>query len=188
MATFALQTFEDILMDSQPTFEEEYLVSDTSYQEAIQVWQVWHQEEEEDNDTNRRTAAPMEDDDDVIMQLEADEGLLPSLNDFYDSISGLEIDFRPPKELLDEAAAKHDSFLVNDTSIEKEKTRIFEETLKKLTESMRRSRETRGSLYAKTPELRDYNRVGSVEKVLRSIDFSSRQIDSYCKTVRANAL
>jgi hypothetical protein len=184
------ETWEDILMDTQVT--EDDLFSDTSYQEAIQVLQVWQQEEADDD-------APMEDDDDdVIMQLEADEGLLPSLHDFYDSISA---DTCPPEELLSDAVISEesssstttnndssDSFLVEEQQEPNEKTRVFEETLRKLTESMKRSQKTRQSLYAKTPKLRDYKRVGSVEKVLRSIEFSSYQIDSYCKSVRATTL
>ena len=143
-----------------------------------------------------------EDDDDVIMQLEADEGLLPSLTDFYDAISA---DTIPPEELLADAViaeaenSSHivppessDSFLVEEEkpvtpskspsngpkppAASDDRTRVFQETLQKLTESMKRSQETRQSLYAKTPKLRDYKRIGSVKKVLRSIEFSSCQI------------
>lgn len=197
--TSATETWEDILMDTKA--EEEDLLSETSYQEAIQVLQVW-QQEEHDNDA----VMVSQEEDDVIMQLDADEGLLPSLNDFYNSISG---DIMPPEELFADAVISFssseadfviskcsskkessDSFLVvpedeEDKYIDaaSEKEKIFEETLLKLTESMKRSQETRKSLYAKTPKLVDYKRLKSVHKVLSSIAFSSYQIDTYCTSL-----
>jgi hypothetical protein len=203
-ADIVTEMLEDMLMDTstQGVIVEEDLVSENSYQEAIQVLQVW-QQEEADEDTPMSGVAD-EDDDDVIMQLDADEGLLPTLNDFYDSISA---DTCPPEELLADAvitdssstensdsddSTSSDSFLSleeeDDDESKDETTRAFQETLQKLAESMKRSQETRQSLYAQTPKLQDYQRLGSVEKVLRSIEFSSYQIDSYCKTLRTTTL
>jgi len=55
----------------------------------------------------------------------------------------------------------------------------FQESLHKLSKSMRKSQATRKSLYAKTPKLKDYQRSPTVRNVLQRIEYSSYQIDSY---------
>lgn len=191
------ETWDEMVLDTHATPEEEDGLSDSSSQEAIQVLQVWQQEEEAEE------TAGVPGEEDLIMQLEADEGLLPSLNDFYDSISAT--DTMPPEELFSDAVVSgmalviqedddaimgcddgdhhsnhSDSFFSAHSSEQDEnKSKILQDTLQKLTESMKRSQETRQYLYAKTPKLQDYKRLGSVEKVLKSIEFSSYQIDTW---------
>ena len=57
--------------------------------------------------------------------------------------------------------------------------RQFQESLRKLNTSMKKSQATRKSLYVKTPKLKDYQRSSTVRNVLHRIEYSSRQIDSY---------
>jgi hypothetical protein len=65
---------------------------------------------------------------------------------------------------------------------------VFKETFKKLTESMKRSQETRQSLRMTTAKTDKYPRRASVSKVLSSIESSSRQIDSYLQTLQTLTL
>jgi uncharacterized protein with von Willebrand factor type A (vWA) domain len=65
---------------------------------------------------------------------------------------------------------------------------VFKETFKKLTESMKRSQETRQSLRMTTAKTDKYPRRDSVSKVLNSIESSSRQIDSYLQTLQTRTL
>jgi hypothetical protein len=60
----------------------------------------------------------------------------------------------------------------------------YQEVLKKLAESMKRSQETRKSLTMKTPKTEKYNRSKSVTGVLSSIENSSRQLQTYLQTVQ----
>ena len=60
----------------------------------------------------------------------------------------------------------------------------YQEVLKKLTESMKRSQETRKSLTMKTPKTEKYDRTTSVTGVLSSIENSSRQLQTYLQTVQ----
>lgn len=156
--------------------------------EDSSFFQVWHQEGEEEG--------KIVEDDDVIMQLDADEGLL-NLNDFYDSISA---DTSPPEQLLADAVLQID----NDSDANsffsccgddgqdddhqqhhpRMSSREFQESMKNLTQSMQKSQATRQSLYAQTPKLKDYQRSGTVENVVRRIEYSSSQIDTYYSSVR----
>jgi hypothetical protein len=134
-----------------------------------------------------------DDDDDVIMQIDENEGLLNLNDDFYGSISN----DVGPQELL------ADAMLTNVTSADDDANSFFsydsngtsdrsmsspnpyqeqqlQESLRKLKRSMRKSQATRKSLCAKTPKLKDYKRSSTVRKVLQRIEYSSRQIDSYC--------
>ena len=134
-----------------------------------------------------------DDDDDVIMQVESDGGLL-NLNDFYDSISA---DTSPPEQLLADAvisgfdsdsSSDTNSFfsceererdtphdLINDDDLNQFSSREFQERMRKLFKSIQKSKATRTSLYAQLPKLKE-------STVLKRIEDSSRQIDSYCKT------
>jgi hypothetical protein len=60
----------------------------------------------------------------------------------------------------------------------------YQATLKKLEESMMRSQETRKSLSMKTTKTETYERVKSVSGVLTSIETSSRQLNTYLKTIQ----
>ena len=63
--------------------------------------------------------------------------------------------------------------------------RVFHETLQKLSNSMKRSKETRKSLTMTTPKVTDeYARRASVSKVLTSIEWSSRQVDTYMQSIQ----
>jgi len=64
----------------------------------------------------------------------------------------------------------------------------YQDTLKKLQESMRRSQETRKSLTMKTPKTEEYERNHSVSGVLTSIEASSRQLQTYLKNIQRNTL
>jgi hypothetical protein len=177
------------------------LFSESSHSEAAQVYQTW-QAEDDNMISNPGVVSDEEDDDDVFMQLEEDEGLLPSnLDDFYDTIaqqvssdesismmllSSQEMHTIPPPAFISNHCLHYnsihgsacDSFLPV-SGVENDRIR-FQSTLFKLTESMRRSQETRRSLYARTPGLKDYKRLGSVERVLQSVEFSTHHI---CKAM-----
>lgn len=160
-AEIVTEMFEDMLMDTAThcVIVEADLVSENSYQETIQVLQ------------KPTRILPY-----------ADEGLLPTLNDFYDSIS---TDTCPPEELLADAVITDSSSTENtssdlflslkefeeeeDDESNDEKTRAFQETLQKLAESMKRSQAIRQSLHEQTPKLLDYKRLGSVFPVIKSI-------------------
>jgi hypothetical protein len=166
------------------------------------IFQAWQQE----NDQGQ-----MHEDDDVIMQLDADEGLL-NLNDFYDSISA---DTSPPEQLLADAVLPIDSdsdansfFSCDEVQLEHQHQQPhqeqhqhhfphalpqmssieLQESMEKLTKSMQKSKATRQSLYAQTPKLKDYQRSGTVENVVRRIEYSSRQIDTYYSSIHSNIL
>ncbi len=60
----------------------------------------------------------------------------------------------------------------------------YQEIIKKLEASMKRSQESRKSLYMKTPKMKEYTRKGTVTGVLSSIESSSRQIHAFLKAVQ----
>jgi hypothetical protein len=175
------------------------LLSESSHSEAAQVYQTW---QSEDDDSLSNPGVVSDEEDDVFMQLEEDEGLLPSnLDDFYDTIipeissddtiSMMLLSSQDMHVIRPPAFISNDSIHNNDIhnsscgsfytvhSAENDRTR-FQSTMSKLTESMRRSQETRRSLYARTPGLKDYKRLGSVERVLQSVEFSTHHI---CKAM-----
>jgi hypothetical protein len=175
------------------------LLSESSHSEAAQVFQTWLAEDE---DTMSNPGVVSDEEDDVFMQLEEDEGLLPSnLDDFYDTIapqilsddtinmmllSSQDMHITPPPAFISNDSI-HSNGIHSSTcgsfytvhGVENDRIR-FQATLSKLTESMRRSQETRRSLYARTPGLKDYKRLGSVERVLQSVEFSTHHI---CKAM-----
>mmetsp|Transcript_9309 Transcript_9309/g.14925 ORF Transcript_9309/g.14925 Transcript_9309/m.14925 type:complete len:230 (-) Transcript_9309:1959-2648(-) len=189
--------------------QDDDLFSESSHSEAAQVYQSW---QSEDEDMMSNTGIVSEEEDDVIMQLEEDEGLLPSTleDDFYDDVDRDIISSTDdtislmlltsaqdtpalvaPTTLISTKSNVINSIKGNDSflsvpSVQDERTR-FQSTVFKLAESMRRSQETRRSLYARTPGLSDYKRLGSVERVLQSVEFSTHQVDSYCKALAAAA-
>ena len=177
--------------------EDDLLSEESSHSEAAQVYQTWQSEDDDDMLSCPGVVSDNEEDDDIIMQLEEDEGLLPSsLDDFFgcittdiaaadDTISFLFTSSPQDTPAPVSPSMSHsDSFFVSIPAIVggDDKAR-FQATVGKLAESMRRSQETRRSLYARTPGLSDYKRLGSVERVLQSVEFSSLHVDSYCKAV-----
>lgn len=60
----------------------------------------------------------------------------------------------------------------------------YQEIIKKLEASMKRSQETRKSLYMKTHKTKEYTRRGSVTGVLSSIETSSKQLQTFLQTVK----
>lgn len=60
----------------------------------------------------------------------------------------------------------------------------YQEIMKKLASSMKRSQETRKCLTMNTPKTEKYNRSSSVNGVLSSIETSSRQIQALLQTVQ----
>jgi hypothetical protein len=174
------------------------LLSDSSHSEAAQVYQTW-QSEDEDEMSNPGVVSDEEDD--VFMQLEEDEGLLPSsLDDFYDTVgqnifsddsismmllsSSQDMPSIPLPTVISNNSShscSSDAFL-SVSGAENDRAR-FQATISKLTESMRRSQETRRSLYARTPGLKDYKRLSSVKRVLQSVEFSAHHVDTYCQAM-----
>jgi hypothetical protein len=171
------------------------LLSESFHSEAAQVYQTW---QAEDDDILSNTGVVSDEEDDVFMQLEEDEGLLPSnLDDFFDTIaqqissddsvnlmlfSSHEIPANPTRTSNSSHSIHHNRMYTSACDpmfpldgVENDRSR-FQSTLSKLTESMRRSQETRRSLYARTPGLKDYKRLGSVERVLQSVEFSTHHI------------
>lgn len=59
----------------------------------------------------------------------------------------------------------------------------YKATLRKLSESMRRSQETRASLKMKTLKTEDYSRTTSISGVLTSIEKSTHQLQVYLKKI-----
>ena len=64
----------------------------------------------------------------------------------------------------------------------------YQDNLKKLEESMRRSQETRKSLTMKTTKTEKYERTHSVSGVLTSIEMSSRQLQGYLTNIQRSTL
>jgi hypothetical protein len=171
------------------------LLSESFHSEAAQVYQTW---QAEDDDMLSNTGVVSDEEDDVFMQLEEDEGLLPSnLDDFFDTIaqqissddsvnmmlfSSHDMHANPTPTSNSSHSIQHNRMYTSSCDpifpldgVENDRSR-FQSTLSKLTESMRRSQETRRSLYARTPGLKDYKRLGSVERVLQSVEFSTHHI------------
>jgi hypothetical protein len=187
--------WQEIMMFSNSNCDDD-LLSESSHAEAAQVFQTWQSEDEDM--LSCPGVVSDEEEDDIIMQLEEDEGLLPSsLDDFYDGITkeistddtisfvlssqNTPSPVSPPSHISIYNNCSGDSFF-SVPSLDDERAR-FQATVGKLAESIRRSQETRRSLYARTPGLRDYKRLGSVERVLQSVEFSSLHVDSYCKAM-----
>ncbi|KAG7347722.1 hypothetical protein IV203_016427 [Nitzschia inconspicua] len=179
--------------------QDDDLQSESSHSEAAQVYQTWQSEDEDDMMSNPGVVSDEEDD--VFMQLEDDEGLLPSsLDDFYETIPQitstdetlsmmlLSSQCTPsiPSPNIISSSCSHtstsDAFL-SIPGIEDDRAR-FQTTISKLTESMRRSQETRRSLYARSSGLKDYKRLSSVERVLQSVEFSTHHVDTYCRAMK----
>ena len=79
-----------------------------------------------------------------------------------------------------------DSSHSSDTSNSLEFNEQYRATLRKLSESMKRSHETRKSLMMKTPKTERYARSTSVSGVISSIEKSSEQIQAYLDTMRVD--
>jgi hypothetical protein len=174
----------------------EDLLSESFHSEAAQVYQTW---QAEDDDMLSYTGVVSDEEvDNVFMQLEEDEGLLPSnLDDFYDTIaqqissddsinmmlfSSHEMPANPPPTSNFSHSIPHNRMYTSAcdpifllTGVENDRSR-FQSTMSKLTENMRRSQDTRRSLYACTLALKDYKRLGSVTRVLQSVEFSTHHI------------
>ena len=60
----------------------------------------------------------------------------------------------------------------------------YQEIIKKLEASMKRSQESRKALCMKTPKTKEYTRRGSVTGVLSSIESSSKQLQSFLQAVQ----
>ncbi|KAG7368380.1 hypothetical protein IV203_031123 [Nitzschia inconspicua] len=179
--------------------QDDDLQSESSHSEAAQVYQTWQSEDEDDMMSNPGVVSDEEDD--VFMQLEDDEGLLPSsLDDFYETIPQITstdetlsmmllssqcIPSIPSPNIISSSCSHtgtSDAFL-SIPGVEDDRAR-FQTTISKLTESMRRSQETRRSLYARSSGLKDYKRLSSVERVLQSVEFSTHHVDTYCRAMK----
>jgi hypothetical protein len=172
--------------------DDDLLSEASSHSEAAQVYQTW---QSEDEDMMSNPGVVSDEEDDVFMQIEDDEGLLPSgLDDFYDtiaqtmssddSIGMMLLSSRDAAFDVPSIITSHNNAFSALPSMEDDRSTRFQATLSKLSESMRRSQESRRSLYARTPGLKDYKRLDSVERVLQSVEFSSHHIESYVKAVK----
>ena len=168
--------------DPVPDMMEEEL-SATSSEEASKVYEAWQ------TDDQQGPSAAAQDADDLM---EVDEYHLDSTlfnEDFFfdSSVSsphgveelvfdsfGADIVDRFSVPLLDNSDV--DSGLTFEAR--------YKETLKKLTESMRRSKETRSSLKIQTPKMEEYERRKSVTGVLHSIEKSSKELQGYLSQIQ----
>lgn len=173
--------------------DDDLLSEASSHSEAAQVYNSWLSEDEDMNNI-------VSDEDDDFMQLE-DEDLLPSGLEFYDTIAqtmssddsiGMMLlsssqDISPPTLISTSSghSCSSNGSFVPLPSMEDDRTYRFQSTLYKLGESMRRSQESRRSLYARTPDLKDYKRLNSVKRVLQSVEFSTHHVDACCKAMKS---
>ena len=159
-------------------------ISDTSsHSEAAQVYNTWKDED------MMNPGVVSDEEDDAFMQLEDS-----NLDDLYDTInlamsSDADIDMmllssQDSSFDIPSSISSHNGAFLALPSMEDDRSTRFQATLSKLSESMRRSQESRSSLYARTPGLKDYKRLGSVKRVLQSVEFSSHHVETYCKSVK----
>eukprot|EP00934_Nitzschia_sp_Nitz4_P003957 Nitzschia sp. Nitz4//scaffold117_size69655//3111//3668//NITZ4_006014-RA/size69655-processed-gene-0.34-mRNA-1//-1//CDS//3329533621//3947//frame0 len=157
-------------------------LSATSNEEASKVLEQWQADQDED-------LGIMEVDEQIGSNLLGDEifgASCPSPTGPLEELVLLNLDDHDSRlfaPLLDEAAAVS---CASATTLPFEAR--YQETLKKLQESMRRSQETRTCLTMKTPKTEKYARNQSVSGVLSSIEVSSHQLQCYLKNVQRNTL
>ena len=152
-------------------------LSATSHEEATKVFEFWQTEDDE------------EDEDDMSTLMEVDQQIGSDLLDdaiFYPDISCLS-PVGPIEELALFGSCDHEIesiFIPGDeSSVDNPTSWQFDEqyksTLRKLSESMKRSQETRMSLTMKTLKTEKYARSTSVSGVISSIEKSSEQLKAY---------
>ncbi|CAB9496205.1 expressed unknown protein [Seminavis robusta] len=146
-------------------------LSASSYEEATKVLEQWQTEDEEMR----------------IMELDMELGsnLLEGFA-LFDS-NGTSNEEAPMEELLfqeeivlpteESMSSSSSSSSTSSSSIESSKD--FKMSLRKLSESMKRSHETRKSLVMTSPKTERYARSNSVTGVISSIEKSSEQIQAY---------
>jgi hypothetical protein len=185
---------------------DQTLSSSTSY-EAIQVLAVWQQEEdnhdvimsmqlEGDEDDEELLPVPDQDHEDDHDQLSSNSNTPPE--DLFEHVDAVDTadSFSFLNRLAadaaqaDEEAKKQlqDPGPTNDPPPPEGMDEVFQESLEKLIQSMKRSQETRKCLRMKTVKTEKYPRRASVSKVLSSIELSSRQIDSYLQSLQRAVL
>lgn len=179
--------------NDQEMMDEEH--SAVSSEEASKVFEQWQTDDEEEMDI-------MEVDEQIGSNLLGDElfpdpcasptGPLEELtylsfdNEEVDKFSLSLLNFTSDDK--DHESAADDNKDNDDDSSSSNSSKPFEEryheSLKKLAESMKRSQETRKSLVMKTDKTQEYMRRQSVAGVIKSIEKSSTQLQSYLKTAR----
>ena len=155
-------------------------IDTSSHSEAAQIYHSWASEDEE-----MSNPCVSDGEDDSFMQLEdsdLDELCLAMSSD--DNIDMMLLSSQDSSFNIPSTVSSHNGAFLALPSMEDDRSIRFQATLSKLSESMRRSQESRSSLYARTPGLKDYKRLGSVERVLQSVEFSSHHVESYCKSAK----
>ena len=111
----------------------------------------------------------------------------------YNSFAGLDVDLSEEDRrflapLLEDTSTTmmdYDAgYVVTDAPSPIMNQERYQEIIKKLEASMKRSQESRKSLYMKTSKMKEYQRKGSVTGVLSSIESSSRQLQTFLKAVQ----
>lgn len=149
-------------------------LSTSSHEEATKLYEQWQTEEEEIK----------------IMEVDMEIGA----NFLDENIFNVSTCCNSPVGVIEELAIVgledecENFFLPSDddaSSNPLEFNEHYRATLRKLSESMKRSHETRKSLMMKTPKTEKYERSTSVSGVITSIEKSSEQLQAYLCDIRA---
>lgn len=152
-------------------------LSAASHEEASKVFEQWQADEQQDLDimqVDEQLGSNLLEDDIFQDPCLSPTGPLEEL--VYMSIDEEEVD-RFSLSLLS-------SVDDNDTTSSLPFEERYRATLEKLSESMRRSQETRKSLKMKTNKTEKYARTTSVSCVLSSIEKSTQQLQGYLKNIQ----
>ena len=167
-----------ICWDQDDVVMQDEELSATSHEEAKNVFQTWKTEELDLSNI-------MEVDEQIGSNLLGDEIFSPSscespLGPIEElNLIGLGDDdssFILPSDVSDAA-----SFSSSHPEFDEQ----YKTILRKLSESMKKSQETRKSLIMKTPETERYSRSSSVSGVISSIEKSSQQLQAYLRSTAA---
>jgi hypothetical protein len=183
----------------------------SSSYEAIQVLAVWKQEEDnhdvfmslqleddEDEDDEGLFPLPDQDHEDDHDQLSSNSNTPPEdlfehvdavdTTDSFSFLNQLAADAAQADEEAKNQQQQQDSNSTNDPPPPQGTDEVFQESLEKLIQSMKKSQETRKCLRMKTVKTEKYPRRASVSKVLCAIEVSNRQIDSYLQSLQRAVL
>ena len=177
--------------DTQMLNEDVFVLSATSQQEQVcRVFQAWKADQDDieimDVDI---------DDDQLSSTLLGDSAMLedpsPCLSPTgpLEELVYLDVDVADEKFFAPNlVSSTEDIFAPSSAAAGFPFNNRYQDSLKKLEESMRRSRETRASLTIKTERTEKYLRSRSIDGVLSQIEDSSEQLQGYLKTMRSNSI
>jgi len=176
---------EDVMM---VVIQDEEL-SASSNEEASKVFEEWRADDEDDviNNDFKYINGVQE-----IMDMDTEIDSCNLLDDAIFSEDPCLSPTGPLEELVSMDANEYDKYLVPCLDFERDGSvhsssdnsqsdieEQYQETLRKLTESMKRSQETRRSLTLKSPKTKTYERSSEVDGVLSSVEKSTRQLQHY---------